>query len=279
MNFKVTVGSLAALLCFSCVGDIGSNETEGAELEAVVDDDLDSVSSELSSGVPIGSVLSTTANLNLRTGPGTGSSVRLVIPKGGRVTTVNRTTPSGGWYNVKYNGVTGWSSGKYLKLVSSPSVSITANTRDGAIQRAKSGVGKSYWWGHGRWVPFGGTAGSCAGSCPSCSHSGSYGADCSGYVAKLWEVPASNNNLQVDSHPYSTASFMGSNSQWRTISRSALAKADALVYRKDGAGHIVLYESGDGWGSFWAYEAKGCSSGIRHNLRTASSAYKAIRHY
>jgi len=279
MNIKVTVGSLAALLCFSCTGDIGAPEIEGAELEAVADDDAASVTSELSSGVPIGSVLTTTANLNLRTGPSTGYSVRLVIPKGGRVTTVNRTSPSGGWYNIKYNGVTGWSSGAYLKLVSTPSVDIGANTRDGAIRRAQSGVGKSYWWGHGRWVPFGGTAGSCAGSCPSCSHSGSYGADCSGYVAKLWEVPASNNNLTVDSHPYSTAHFYGSNSQWKTVSRSNLVKADALVYRSGGAGHIVLYESGNGWGSFWAYEAKGCSYGIRHNIRTASSAYKAIRHY
>lgn len=183
------------------------------------------------------------------------------------------------WYDVKCNGVVGWRSGAYLKLVSTPATNLAANTRDGAIQRAKSGVGATYGWGHGRWIPFGSNGGSCTGSCPSCSHSGSTGADCSGYVAKIWEVPASNSNLTVDSHPYSTASFYGANSQWRTISRASLAKADALVYRKDGAGHIVLFESGNGWGSFWAYEAKGCSSGIRHNIRTASSAYKAIRHY
>jgi hypothetical protein len=29
----------------------------------------------------------------------------------------------------------------------------------------------------------------------------------------------------------------------------------------------------------WAYEAKGCSLGIVHDLRTASSAYQAIGHY
>ena len=27
----------------------------------------------------------------------------------------------------------------------------------------------------------------------------------------------------------------------------------------------------------WAYEAKGCSYGIVHDLRTTSSAYRAIR--
>jgi hypothetical protein len=279
MNIKVTVGSVAVLLWAGCAGTIDDPQADGEQLEAVVEDDLGVVESELTAGVPVGSVLTTTANLNLRTGPSTGYSVRTVIPKGARVTTVNRTTPSGGWYNVKYNGLVGWSSGAYLKLVSTPATNIAANTRDGAIQRAKSGVGASYWWGHGRWIPFGANPGSCAGSCPSCSHSGSTGADCSGYVAKIWEVPASNSNLTVDSHPYSTASFYGASSQWRTISRSSLAKADALVYRKDGAGHIVLFESGNGWGSFWAYEAKGCSFGIVRNIRTASSAYKAIRHY
>jgi len=60
------------------------------------------------------------------------------------------------------------------------------------------------------------------------------------------------------------------------VSRSAVKPGDALVYRLDGAGHIFLYESGDGWGSMWAYEAKGCATGIVHNLRTADSSYKAI---
>jgi uncharacterized protein YraI len=277
MNMRVMLSGLVSVLCLGCMGNM-SGANDGEQLDAVADDDSAQVDSELSSGVPIGSVLATTGNLNLRTGAGTGYSVRLVIPKGGHVTTVNRTTPSGGWYNIKYNGVTGWSSGAYLKLVSAP-VSITANTRDGAIQRAKSGVGGTYWWGHGRWVPFGSNGGSCTGSCPSCSHSGSTGADCSGYVAKIWEVPASNNNLTVDSHPYSTSNFYAASSQWHKVTRSTLAKADALVYRKGGEGHIVLFESGNGWGSFWAYEAKGCSYGIRHNIRTASSAYIGIRHY
>ncbi|MBK7857676.1 MAG: SH3 domain-containing protein [Archangiaceae bacterium] len=277
MNLKLTVLTAVSMMWVGCDGTVQGPD-DGAQLEAVQDDDLGSVNSELSTGVPLGSVLATTGNLNLRTGPGTSYSIRLVIPKGAHVVTQSAAA-SNGWYNIKYNGTIGWSSGTYLKLVSTPAVSITANTRDGAIQRAKSGVGGTYWWGHGRWVPFGSNGGSCTGSCPSCSHSGSTGADCSGYVAKIWEVPSSNSNLQVDSHPYSTSSFYGSNSQWHSIARTSLVKADALVYRKNGAGHIVLYESGDGWNSFWAYEAKGCSYGIRHNSRTASSAYKSIRHY
>jgi hypothetical protein len=156
----------------------------------------------------------------------------------------------------------------------------TSSKRDAAIARAKSAMGFSYWWGHGRFRPEGPTSsnkGSCSGSCPSCSHSGSYGGDCSGLAAKVWEVPGSNSDLTVDSHPYSTANFVSDTSQWSTVSRSNVQKADAMVYNQSGEGHIFIYESGDGWGSMYAYECKGCSYGCVHDLRTASSAYHAIR--
>ncbi len=190
---------------------------------------------------------------------------------------VNITLPENGWYNVAYNGVEGWSSGKYLERVIDPGTDPTA--RDFAITRAKEGVGFSYWWGHGRWVPNGATSsniGTCTGSCPNCTHTGSYGADCSGYVGKIWQVPTSNTDPTVDSHPYSTGHFNIANSQWVTVDRSAATRADALVYNVNGAGHIFIYESGDAWGSMWAYEARGCSYGIVHNLRTAGSSYKVI---
>ena len=60
------------------------------------------------------------------------------------------------------------------------------------------------------------------------------------------------------------------------VSRGSVIIADALVYNTNGAGHIFLYESGDGWGSMWTYEARGCSTGIVHNIRTAPTTYKAI---
>ncbi len=236
----------------------------------------------VSGSLPVGSTLKTTAGLNLRSGAGTGYSVKLVIPNGGTVTTV-AAAPSNGFYNVSYNGTTGWASGTYLILVSSPNnpPPPPVNTvRDQAIARAKTGVGFSYWWGHGRWLASGATSsnkGSCTGSCPSCSHGGSYGADCSGYVAKVWQVPSTNTDVSKDSHPYGTIHFVGSNANWSTISRDAAKKGDAFVYNTNGAGHIVIYESGDAWGSIWAYEARGCSYGIVHNLRSLTSAYKGIR--
>lgn len=284
---------MAAALAFAgCAGSAGDVPTD-SELLTAVEDDTATVSSELSSGVPIGSTLAATANLNLRTGPGMGYSIRLVIPSGGRVTTINRSTPSGGWYNIKYNGISGWSYGAYLKLVSSgttsggttggtttTTVGFNDRTPAGAVKRAQSGVGFSYHWGHGSWLPSGPTSstrGACYGSCPNCTHSGTHGADCSGYVAKLWQVPSSNDDVRVESHPYGTIHFVRDTSLWHTVARSNVRKADAMVYNINGAGHIFLYEYGDGWGSMMAFEAKGCSYGIRRNLRTASSSYHAIR--
>ena len=149
-----------------------------------------------------------------------------------------------------------------------------------AIARASSAMGFSYWWGHGRFRPegpSGSNAGTCSGSCPSCSHGGSYGGDCSGLVAKVWQVPSSNADLTADAHPYSTSSFVHDTAEWSTVSRSNLQTADAMVYNAGGHGHIFIYSSGDGWGSMDAYECKGCAYGCVHNLRSASSAYHGIR--
>ncbi len=156
----------------------------------------------------------------------------------------------------------------------------SGTTTGAAIDRAKSGKGFSYWWGHGRFLdagPSSSNAGSCSGSCPSCSHSGSYGGDCSGYAAKVWEVPSSNDVLSSDSHPYATSDFNHDTSQWSTVSRSSLKEADALVYNSGGEGHIFIYDGGDGWGSIYAYECKGCSYGCVSGYRTASSSYHGIR--
>jgi len=284
MNTKVTgwkcsVVVMAAMLA-GCGGIAGDLDVQSDQLTGA-NEDIGTIDSELSSSVTTGSILATTANLNLRTGASTGYRILHVIPSGARVTAV-RGTPVNGWYNIKHNGVTGWSSGAYLKFVSGPGTApapVSSTGRDGAIARAKSGVGFSYWWGHARWQPGGPTSstrGYCSGSCPSCSHSGSNGADCSGYVGKIWQVPSSNSNISVDQHPYSTINFVGSSSLWHTVSRGSIRRGDAMVYNSNGSGHIFLFESGDGWGSMWAYEAKGCSPGIVHDLRTASSSYKAI---
>ncbi len=243
---------------------------------------LEVVADGATTGVqPAGTSLETTADLNLRTGPSTSHSIIETMPEGSIVTVVDP-NPQNGWYKVNHNGNVGWSSGKYLQAAAAGGGDGggSGSVRDQAIDRAKAGMGFSYWWGHGRFRPEGPTssnAGSCSGSCPNCSHSGSYGGDCSGFAAKVWQVPSSNDDLTVDSHPYSTATFVGSSSSWSTISRDSILRGDAMVYNENGAGHIFIYASGDAWGSMYSYECKGCSYGCVYGSRTAAAKYKAIR--
>jgi hypothetical protein len=232
-------------------------------------------SADITAHYAVGTVVATTADLNLRTGPSTSDHIILVMANGSHATIVD-SAPQGGWYHLRYGSTVGWSYGGYLRVVSTPG-GVTA-----AFDRARAGVGFSYEWGGGRWLmsgPTSSTRGSCVGNCPSCTHYGSYGADCSGFVAKVWAVPASNDNVSVGEHPYSTWNFYNTDGggQWSRINRSNARHGDALVYNSGSEGHIVLFDSGDPWGSMWTYEARGCSYGIVHNIRTASSAFVAIR--
>ncbi len=166
----------------------------------------------------------------------------------------------------------------WLVLGTALSAAPPPMTRNEILDRARPAVGYSYYWGHGCWREDGQEKGSCSGSCPNCSHTGHYGADCSGFVAKVWQVPSAS-DVTEDLHPYSTRDFRYSETHWTRIDRGELLPADALVYRNSAntAGHVVLYESGDGWGSMWLYEARGCSYGIVHDERSLSSSYVAIR--
>lgn len=267
-----------------CVGQLG-DEDRGDNRELFADDVDDGLGTNsdalITASYPVGSILRVTASaLNLRSGPTTSDPVRVVMPHDVRVTLVT-SAPRSGWYNIRYGSTTGWASGRYLAVISTPSTGTgTESGPDLAISRARSGVGFSYWWGHGRWQsggPTSSTRGSCSGSCPSCSHSGGNGADCSGFVAKAWSVPSSNSSLSTDSHPYSTYNFYSQSTHWQHISRTNIRRGDAMVYRSGGAGHIVLNESGSPWGQHWVYEARGCSAGIQHNLRSFASSYHTIR--
>jgi hypothetical protein len=51
-----------------------------------------------------------------------------------------------------------------------------------------------------------------------------------------------------------------------------------LVHRDASSGHITLVESTtDPYGQLWLYEARGCSTGVVHDLRSLDSSYIAIR--
>jgi hypothetical protein len=244
------------------------------------------------SGVQVGMEARVTAGgLNLRSGPGTSNAILDVMHCGDRVQVVGG--PSAGWWNVTWQTTTGWASGNYLVGDAQFDPSVCGGSDGGTVDappgepsgidpadifaRAKLGVGYSYYWGHGSWRSDGASVGSCTGSCPSCTHTGQYGADCSGFVGKCWQAPVTT-PLEEDLHPYSTYDFYNATTHWSQVPRSQIAPADAMVYNANGHGHIVLFESGsDPWGNVWVYEARGCSYGVQHNLRTIDTSYIAIR--
>ncbi|MFH1435452.1 MAG: hypothetical protein ABIJ56_07020 [Pseudomonadota bacterium] len=159
-------------------------------------------------------------------------------------------------------------------------------SRDEIIALAASGVGYSYWWGSECWREDGTCPGSCSGSCPSCTHSAccsggcsEYGADCSGFATKVWQVPDPIALSACHVFRYTTVEFRNNTTHWDQIARGDMEKGDAAVYNSGSGGHIVIYESGDPWGSIWAYEARGCSTGIVHNERSLSSSYIGIRRH
>jgi uncharacterized protein YraI len=277
----------------AATGDVGDNGEPDSALVAA--DDTTNIGTA-AQGLTASSQMRATANVNFRKGAGTSFAVIAVIPSGTLVTLVSG-TPQNGFLNITFNGTNGWSSATYLTAVASSGGSSSSSSSSGgsssggtvsvdgapspdnAFARASAAIGFSYYWGGGAWQAAGATSsnkGSCSGSCPSCSHSGKYGADCSGLVAKAWQYGAT--NLETNSHPYATSSFNSDSSgHWSTISRTALKKGDALVYNNGGAGHIVLYEKGDGWGTPTVVECRGCAYGCVHDARSFSSTYHAIR--
>ncbi len=245
--------------------------------------------------LPIGSIARVTASwLNLRTAPGTAAPVVVAMPCGSIVSVLGGpSTDPVGWWHLSFEQNSGWASGKYLVLESDFDASVCVTSSfpvvDGGVvvsddavtamfDRAKLGVGYSYYWGHGSWTTTGADRGSCVGSCPNCQHTGGYGADCSGFLAKVWQVPTPS-ALEKDLHPYSTANFYSdTNREWKQIPRSDLKPGDALVRRKDGTGHIVLIEdASDPFGDLWLYESRACMIGVVHNLRSVDSSFIAIR--
>lgn len=151
-----------------------------------------------------------------------------------------------------------WPSGAFAAC-SCPVIS-----RDNIIHYARSGVGSPYVWGGDKWNPDNRRWG---------------GADCSGYVAKAWQVPKTVLYTVSLGHPYSTREFYYNTTHWFNISRGDAVKGDAFVHRSASSGHVLLYERGDPWGNAVIYEARGRSYGIVHRTRFLDSSFKAIRRH
>jgi hypothetical protein len=84
--------------------------------------DLTSAADELATTGPTyqaGTVLEATADLNLRSGAGTGYGVVRVMPSGSRVT-VRAASGGNAWVAVSFSGYSGWAHTSYMKVVSTP---------------------------------------------------------------------------------------------------------------------------------------------------------------
>lgn len=104
------------------------------------------------------------------------------------------------------------------------------------------------------------------------SHAG-YRTDCSGFVSMCWELGRS----------YTTASFSSGTASRALRSYSELEPADALVYRRNGHGHIVLFLgwSDDAHTKACVLEQASTASDMQFRTRAVSSlkasGFKAIR--
>lgn len=68
------------------------------------------------SSPPRGTTIKAVEGVNLRTGPSTSYTVILVVPAGHTATVLNA-TPNNGFYQVNYQGYTGWTHGDYWNAV------------------------------------------------------------------------------------------------------------------------------------------------------------------
>jgi N-acetylmuramoyl-L-alanine amidase len=157
------------------------------------------------------SYATTTASVNLRSGPGTNYYVKRTIPSGARVYVYYQASGTH-WYKVAYSGTEGYVYGYYLKQGTS-GTSSTSSTGQAIASTARSYVGYSYVWG---------------GASPST------GFDCSGltqYVYGRYGIYL----------PHSAASqaYMG-----YAVSRSNLRPGDLLVFQGTngpGISHVAIY--------------------------------------
>jgi uncharacterized protein (TIGR03382 family) len=154
------------------------------------------------------------------------------------------------------------------------------------VCRGASAEGFSYEWGGECWCGSGCdpdltscspgvcTPNSGSTGCPDCTHSGTYGADCSGFVSKAWQVPEPFEVNACDVTRYVANSFTSDHAYWNVVPMTSLQPADAVA----SSTHVILvigYE--DSYGDHEVVEAAGCNPGIIRHSRTFSSSYSGAR--
>ncbi|MCA9669278.1 MAG: SH3 domain-containing protein [Myxococcales bacterium] len=296
--------SFVALLAVGCVGQVGNVATDD-EVSEVGDPEPDDADRTIAANFGVGTtvaVCNVRVGLNCRSGPSTSYRILRTMPGGTKGKVLSR---SGSWHKLDLGDGQCWSYGGYLCASSGapgtpvppsqppapqPSTGAAGSsgwklpapyhlTPDGIVATGRAFTGFSYWWGGARLPNPWQTAGKSRGTCRSSTysgHSGTYGADCSGFVGMIWQLPTAN-SFESNSHPYSTYQFYYNRTYWSALDRGNVRKGDAMVYRSSSGGHIFVTTSVSSWGKHNAVEARGCSYGIVYNLRSVSSSYRARR--
>ncbi len=157
---------------------------------------------------------------------------------------------------------------------------------DAILCRGTSAEGFSYEWGGECWCRSGCSPdltncqpGVCTpdpgySGCPNCSHTGTYGADCSGFVSKAWQVPDPYATDACDVSRYVASSFTADHTYWNVVPMSSLEPGDAVA----SSTHVILVIGPrDAYGEHEVVEAKGCVYGIVRQSRSFSSSYSGAR--
>lgn len=186
--------------------------------------------SNIQTALATNTVGTVTANpsLNLRQSAITSSAILASIPRNAQVNVISKNASN--WYNVTYNGKTGWISGRYLSVQTTP---ISRSNSSELVNNALSLVGVPYLYG--------GTSRS--------------GFDCSGFVQYVFK--GSGISLpRVTTDQYKVGS---------AVEKAQLQLGDLVFFATyaPGASHVGIYIGG---GSF----VHAANSGVRTSLLSDS---------
>lgn len=158
------------------------------------------------------------SNLNVRSGPSTGYSIKAKLTHG---QVVKLTDKSNGWYKVSLtNGTTGWVKDDYIKITTESVTDNSQNSnnnstsyRSAVVNLAYSLLGKPYAWG---------------GNGPNCF-------DCSGFTSYVYKHAEGKTIPRVSSQQAKYGTF---------VSRGNYLPGDLLYFATTGTGnpsHVGIY--------------------------------------
>ena len=163
MSHRRSYQIVAAMGLFSAIVIAGCAASPDGGGLVGVDEDVDHEEAGVSGSIPVGTELSATGNVNLRSGASKSHTILDVVPKGDTVV-VQSSTPQNGFYRIEHDGTIGWSHGDYYQLASGGGTDPgSAWSCTGSYATTKVAGGKYYSTSFGCWVDEDGDAHSDSG--------------------------------------------------------------------------------------------------------------------